>query len=132
MRAGSFDAPRQRAAPTVLVGEGPAGEKRRVEVTRPTLVVAVKPNCDGCRDFIGSDLSALAALELVLVARARDDEWADARREVWTAPDLMDALLMTSPPFYVLIDPTSRGVVAEGVVFDVEQVASEISAYLTD
>lgn len=132
MRAGSFDAPRERDAPSVLIGRGFADEARRVDVTRPTLVVAVKPNCDGCRDFIEGDLSALEAVELVVVARTRDDEWSGARREVWLAPELMDALLITAPPFYVLIDPGSRRVVAEGAVFDAAQVASEISSYLTN
>ncbi len=131
MRARSFDAPRERAAPTVLVGRGTAGEDRRVEVTRPTLVVAVKANCDGCRGFVEGDLSAFEGVELVIVARTRDEEWDDVTREVWSAPDLMDALSITSPPFYVLIDAGSRRVVAEGTVFDAAQVASEIATHLS-
>ena len=107
-----------------------AGRPVHLAVDRPTLVVAVKPDCDGCREFIEGDLEELGGLRVVPVAR--DDgagEWARARREVVVAPELLDELDVRWPPFYVLLGP-GRQLLAEGVVFGPAQVAAEVAPYL--
>jgi hypothetical protein len=102
------------------------------ELHGPTLVVAVKASCDGCRDFVNSNLEELTGVT-VLILSATDDvlgEWRGAAQDVIVAPDVLDALEVRWPPFYVLIDPELQRVVVEGVVFGPAQVASEIAAYV--
>ena len=130
-RARSFDAPRERPAPRVLNGKTPDGGERHVELLRTTLVVAVKPDCDGCRDFLFSDLHELSDVDVVVVSAVSSDEWADTPNDVLIAPELMNELDIRSAPFYVLIDPNSLRVVTEGVVFGPSQVAAEIADSLT-
>jgi hypothetical protein len=98
-----------------------------------TLVVAIKPECDGCRDFVESALNEFRDLDVVLVA-SRDemnDEWRHARHEIIVAPDFLVELDVRWPPFYVLLDATTRRVLVEGVVFGPAQVAEEIRPYVT-
>jgi hypothetical protein len=125
--ARSFDAPRERPAPRVVIGTSPGGEERRIELRRMTLVVAVKPDCDGCRDFLRGDLRELSDVDVVIVSAVSSEEWVDASNDVLVAPELMKELDIRSAPFYVLIDPSSLLVVTEGVVFGPSQVASEIA-----
>jgi hypothetical protein len=129
-RARSFDAPRERSAPKVLIGAGSTGEQRRIELSRPTLVVAVKPDCDGCREFLHADLGVFASLDVVFMSAISSDEWRDAPHDVLVAPELMKELDIRSAPFYVVIDPSSAQVVTEGVVFGSSQVAAEIAGVL--
>lgn len=98
-----------------------------------TLVVAVKPHCDGCRDFVNAALEEFASIALVIVSATGDDdgEWAHARHPILIAPELMELLDVRWPPFYVVIDAATREVVSEGVVFAAAQVAEEIATFLT-
>lgn len=90
-----------------------------------TLVVAVKANCDGCRPFLTLTSGWLDDWRVVLVARepyaARDDE-----APVLTAPAVLDQLHMTDAAFYVALDGAPLMVVAEGFVFDLQQVRAEL------
>jgi hypothetical protein len=92
----------------------------------------VKPHCDGCHDFIFSDLSELGAVDVVLVSASAsdDDEWVDALHPVLVAPEVMSELDIRAAPHYVLVDPRVSRVVAEGVPFSPAQVASEIASFL--
>lgn len=128
--ARSFDAPRERSAPCEFVGTALNGEERRFELRQMTLVVAVKPDCDGCREFVNGDLEGLAGIDVVIVSDASSDEWADAVNEVVISSAFMEALNIRSAPFYVLVDPSTRRVVTEGVVFGASQVAAEIASAL--
>ncbi len=98
-----------------------------------TLVVAIKPECDGCRVFAQSSLQEFGDLDVVFVAsRAEEnDEWRAVPHEIIVAPELLTQLDVRWPPFYVLIDATSHRVLVEGVVFGPAQVAAEIRPYLT-
>ena len=96
-----------------------------------TLVVAVKPHCDGCRTFLESDLAEFANVDVVLVAADADDEHRVGRHEVVVAPSLMAQLEIRAAPFYVLIDPSTSRVVTEGTLFSPAQVAGEIAPFLT-
>jgi hypothetical protein len=128
----SFDASRERPAPISISGRTLAGEIVTHEMNGPTLVVAIKSSCDGCRDFVHSGLEELAGVS-VLVLSASDDvlgEWQGAAQRVIVAPEALDALGIRWPPFYVLIDPERQRVVVEGVVFGPSQVATEIAAHL--
>ena len=129
-RARSFDAPRERPAPKVLVGVTPGGEQRHVELRRTTLVVAIKPDCDGCRDFLHADLHEFSNVDVVFMSATTSDEWRDAPFDVLVAPEMMKELDIRSAPFYVVIDPLSLRVVTEGVVFGPSQVAAEIAGAL--
>ncbi len=128
----SFDASRERPAPASFMGKTLAGEPVTHRFDRLTLLVAVKNMCDGCRDFVQSDLHELATLQVVIVSATGDEtgEWEGAPRQVIVAPDVLRELDIRWPPFYVLIDPSRAAVVTEGVVFGPSQVAEEISTFL--
>lgn len=127
----SFDRPRARPAPRVLDGHWLNGESARLELERVTLVVAVKPDCDGCRDFVASPLDALEGVDVVFVCATalEGDEWSQSRHPVIVAPALLAVLEVRWPPFYVLIDPVAQCVLTEGVVFGPRQVAAEIERF---
>ena len=129
----SFDPPRQRPAPDVISGLTLRGEKEARKLEGLTLIVAIKQTCDGCRDFVFSDLVELSDTPVVIVSATGDlnAEWVDALQPILVAPDVLKALEIRWPPFYVLVDPQERRVVTEGVVFAPSQVASEIAPYLT-
>ena len=133
LRVHSFDDPRPRRAPVSFhaVDADGAASTRRFE--RATLVVALKSSCDGCREFVESELEGLEGLDLVLIIASIDEahEWRNARRPVVSSPELWEALDLRSAPFYVLVDPTRERVVTEGVVFSSTQVATEIARFLT-
>jgi hypothetical protein len=95
-----------------------------------TLVVAIKPNCDGCKEFVQGSLRELEGVGVVLVsATSGEEEWATAPREILVSAELLSELGIRSAPFYVLIDPTTLKVVAEGTLFSPAQVASEIASF---
>lgn len=129
----SFDAPRPRPAPDSFRGLTLDGESVERFFTGLTLVVAIKPDCDGCRDFLESSLDEFGELEVLLVSAQFDprNEWKDSRHEIVVAPDLLSLLEIRWPPFYVLIDPRVGTVLVEGVVFGPGQVAQEIKSYVT-
>ncbi len=97
---------------------------------RPTLVVAVKPECDGCVEFVRGDLSVFQGVEVVVASAAASDEWRDAPHSVWVSPELLEVLGIAAPPFYVFIDPTTSRVLVEGAVLSPAQVAAEIAPFL--
>jgi hypothetical protein len=129
-RPHSFDTPRERGAPRELAGTTLEGKEWRRVLEGLTLVVAVKPQCDGCRDFIDSDLDELDDVDVVIVSATFDDEWRGARQHVVVSPVTLNELDIRSAPFYVLIDATRQRVVCEGVIFAPAQVAAEISPFL--
>jgi len=98
-----------------------------------TLVVAVKQSCDGCRDFIFSELIELPDVPVLILSATGDDngEWNDSLQEIIVAPQILQELDIRWPPFYVLVDPKQRLVVTEGVVFAPAQVAREIAPHLS-
>lgn len=130
--ARSFDRPRERPAPRESLGHTLDGQPIRLRFDSMTLVVAIKASCDGCRDFVHGDLTELAGVPLVVVSATDEGapEWSGGRRAVVVAPELLKALDVRWPPFYVLVDPEGPRVVAEGVVFASAQVAQEIAAHL--
>jgi hypothetical protein len=127
----SFDRPRKRVAPDSLKGHWSDGAEVTVELTETTLIVAVKADCDGCRDFINADLDELRVPLLVI---SHDDdassEWIDAVQPVLVSRDAFQQLDIRWPPFYVLIDPIAGRVLTEGVLFGPSQVIAEIEPYL--
>jgi len=129
-RARSFDPPRDRTAPRLLRGCSLEGEKRQLVIDRPTLVIAVKPLCDGCRQFVDGDLSVFHGIDVVIASATPSEEWRGASHSVWVSPELLEALGVTAPPFFVLIDPRTLRVLVEGAVFSPAQVASEIGPVL--
>jgi hypothetical protein len=95
------------------------------------LVVAVKPDCDGCHDFVHGDLREFEGVEVVLVSATSGDEaWLDAIQPILVAPELMNELGIRTAPFYVLIDAARSLIVGEGTLFSPAQVASEIARHL--
>lgn len=128
MSARSFDRASPRPAPAAIDGTGPDGAAVRVEFVRPTLVVAVKEECDGCRGVVERGVE-LDGVDVVLVA-ASLGALAGAAGLALVAPAAMDALGLRWPPAYALVDPEGPRVVAEGSVFSPEQVAAEVAAAL--
>jgi hypothetical protein len=131
INARSFDSPRERSAPDALSGHWSSGADATIPLTETTLVVAIKSHCDGCRDFITGDASAITVPLVVISADEEEDsEWRDARLPVLVSPEAFRLLDVRSAPFYVLVDPVARRVVSEGVLFGPTQVAAEIAPYL--
>ncbi len=129
--AHSFDRPRSREAPDSLDGHWSLGAEETIALTEVTLVVAIKSNCDGCREFLNADLDELRVRVLVISAEEEQlSEWRDARQPVFVSPDAFRALDVRWPPFYVLVDPVSHRVLTEGVLFGAAQVAVEIAPFL--
>jgi len=128
----SFDAQRPRSAPRSFHGSTLAGQPVERTFHGLTLVVAIKPDCDGCRDFAESSLEDFAGLDVVLVAAEdeRNNEWRDVGHEIVVAPELLAQLDVRWPPFYVLIDADAERVLVEGVVFGPGQVAEEIRSFV--
>lgn len=128
----SFDHARERPAPASARVVRPDGTVGEVRFEAATLVVAVKPSCEGCRDFVAGDLADLGAVDVLVVSAAPDaaGEWASSPRPVLVAPELLEALDVRWPPYYVLIVPEGPRVVAEGAVFSAAQVAQEIARHL--
>jgi hypothetical protein len=127
----SFGSPRPRPAPPRWELTARDGSITTYDVTTPTLVVAVKPNCDGCRPFYVSPLPELGDLPIVVVAAQSlaETEFDTAIREVVAADELLAALEIRWPPFYVLVAPFPPRVALEGVVFSPAQVAAEIASW---
>jgi hypothetical protein len=123
--------PRERPAPHALRGRSLSGEELTIDFVGPTLIVAVKPNCDGCHDFIHGDLRDLAKVHVIVVSATRgDQEWNTSRQTIVVAPEFMDELEIRSAPWYVLIDSASSRVLGEGTLFSPAQVANEIASFL--
>ena len=129
--ARSFDRPRDRVAPDSLRGHWSDGAEVALDLTEVTLVVAIKSDCDGCREFINADLDELR-LPIVVISAGDDEssEWQGARQSVFVSPEAFRLLDVRWPPFYVLIDPLVHRVLTEGVLFGPEQVVAEIAGYL--
>jgi hypothetical protein len=96
------------------------------------LLVVIKSNCDGCREFLYADLHEFADLQVLFVSAVDDEahEWLDAPRPILVAPDALVALDVKWPPFYVLVDANAGLVRCEGVLFGPSQVAAEIAPFL--
>jgi hypothetical protein len=126
----SFDPPRERPAPDSLSGNWSNGTDVVIALTRLTLLVAIKANCDGCRAFLDAPLHDFDQVDVVFVAALDDDEWEGSSHRILISPSALDHLEVRSPPFYVLIDPTAHAVLSEGVVFGPSQVAEEIAPFI--
>jgi hypothetical protein len=96
-----------------------------------TVVVAVKPDCDGCRDFVEGNLDDLSHVDVIVVSAESNEDWRAQQRAVVVSPATLEVLEILSAPFYVLIDGVQSRVVSEGSVFSPSQVAKEIAAFLT-
>jgi hypothetical protein len=131
--ARSFDRPRTRVAPDSLKGHWSGGADVTVDLLETTLVVAVKADCDGCRDFLNADLDELP-VPLLVISHDDDEssEWRDTAQPVFVSPEAFQLLDIRWPPFYVLVDPVAHHVLTEGVLFGLSQVCAEIAAYLND
>jgi len=128
----SFDQPRGRVVPASFTGVDRSGRPAVVDLGSPCLVLVVKPNCDGCRDALASDLQPLDGVAIVAVSptAGAPGEWDSARVEVVVAPEFLEALDVRFPPVYLLVDAARGRVLTEGVLFDAVQVASEVAPYL--
>jgi hypothetical protein len=95
-----------------------------------TLVAAVKSHCDGCRALLESDLAEFGDVDVVVISATTEEEYRASPHAVIVAPELMVELEIRGAPFYVLIDPSTSKVVAEGSLFSPAQVASEIAPFV--
>ena len=131
MELHSFDRSIGRPAPSALVGVDSVGAPVEIVFRRRTIVIAVKPNCDGCREFLGGSLSEFDGLDVVLVsATAMDDNATPRTNPVVLATDWIKEFLMMAAPSYMVIDPAHGRVLIEGVAFSSPQIAAEIVHHL--
>ena len=128
----SIDAPRERPAPSHYRGLSLKGDLVQGEFTRPTLVLAIKEDCLGCRSVLDAPRDAFGDVATLVVAArpSADPGWATTLHPLIVSELLLQQLDVRWPPFYVLIDPARGAVVTEGVVFGPEQVREEIAAYV--
>jgi hypothetical protein len=128
----SIDAPRPRPAPQFFSALTLQGERVRHDFEGLTLLIAIKSNCEGCRDIVNSSLEEFADLHVLIVSATNDDddEWHDSAHPIVVAPELLGELDIKWPPFYVVIDASTRRVVCEGVVFGPDQIREEIAAFI--
>jgi hypothetical protein len=128
----SIDAPRPRPAPRTYRGLSLSGELVQGEFVRPTLVLAVKEDCLGCRSVLESPVDAFGDVATLVVAARPSTEpwWAASHHPLVVSELLLQQLDVRWPPFYVLIDAKNATVVTEGVVFGPGQVREEIAAFL--
>ena len=129
----SFDDARPRPAPRSLTGHWLGGAPVSIELTSLTIVIAIKTDCDGCRDIVNARRDRVAGLETIVVSASDelDEQWARSRSSILVAPQLLEQLDVRWPPFYVVVDPASSSVVTEGVVLDLEQVEREVTSFLS-
>jgi hypothetical protein len=129
-----------------LVGTRPDGTPVTVTldaVDRPLLVVFLSTRCDGCETFWGGlagDVDqSLARVVPVVVTKGPDavdvDEVRDLAEGLGSVPVVMATQAwtdyrVTGYPFLVLVDPSSRRVLAESVGFGWADVAATIRAGL--
>lgn len=122
----SIDQPRRRPAPQTATLVSEAGETHHVELAPRTLIVAVKPNCDGCQHFLNHPGDSFAGWHLLVITK--DQFVSNAAQPLWRSDELFNALEISAAPFYVALDGHPLEIVGEGVVFAPEQVESELSS----
>lgn len=93
-------------------------------------MIAVKPNCDGCRDFLEGSLPEFDGLDVILVSAAAMVDNAPGTNPVVLATEWMRSSLMVAAPSYMVIDPAEGRVLIEGVAFSPSQVVAEIAHHL--
>ncbi len=127
----SFDETVERSVPTSIVGRGPDGAVVEFQFVRTTLLVVVKPRCDGCREFLLGAPTEFAGLDVVLISAVadRDGEWLNTR-PVLVAPAWIESQRLMAAPSYALINGATGRLIAEGVVFSASQVRAEIDSRL--
>ncbi len=128
----SIDASRNRPAPRGYRGVTLDGQAVEEEFMTRTLVVAIKEDCLGCLSVVRAPADVFGDVATLLVAASASAEssWRDSAHRVVVSGQLLAALDVRWPPFYVLIDPEHGRVVCEGVVFSPEQVREEITTHL--
>lgn len=128
----SIDPPRERPAPRHYRGLSLSGELVQGEFVRRTLVLAIKEDCRGCRSVLEAPAGAFGDVAVLVVAARPSTEpwWGTCPHPLVVSELLLEQLDVRWPPFYVLVDPTTASVIAEGVVFGPEQVREEIAAHV--
>lgn len=129
----SFDAGRDRVVPTELEGRWSSGAAQTIGLNDLALIVAVKSDCFGCRDFVQSDPALFDSIQVVVISTTEDEksEWERAPHQVLLVDQaVFDSFDIRWPPFYVLVNGKSGHVLCEGVVFGPSQVAEEIAPFL--
>jgi hypothetical protein len=108
-------------------------------VDHRALLVFASLSCEGCAQlFDAASEPARFGLEgsdeLVLIVRDLTDrpalEAALGGAPCLVSTDAFDAYRVTSPPFFVLLDPTYATVATEGVAWGVEAISSAVIAAL--
>jgi len=130
----SFDAPRARQVPTSFGGIAPDGTLVNSTFGPRHLVIAVKESCDGCATLLEAPYGTYNALDvdILFVAGEHSNEtaWSDCLYSRLVSAELLAALDIRWPPFWVLIDGTTGDVIAEGVPFGVSHLIKEVRAFL--
>lgn len=128
----SIDAARERPAPRHFRGMRLNGELVQGDFDRLTLILAIKEDCLGCRSVLDAPTDAFGEVATMIVAAraAREPGWETTPHRLLVSELLLQQLDVRQPPVYVLIDPTERRVVTEGVIFGPEQVREEIAPFL--
>ncbi|MEI8127695.1 MAG: hypothetical protein WCG86_07785 [Actinomycetota bacterium] len=118
-----MDTPRERPAPERWNWVGREGREEYV-LTSQILLIVVKENCDGCREFLRDPPVELAQYDVKVVAHEGDF----GESPVYLAPELLAELDIRWPPFYVLVENSPARVVDEGIVFSAAHVAQELTS----
>ena len=125
----SIDPLRPRTAPLTLRGhtfDGVACERR---LTKLSLLLVVKAGCQACDALLAVGPSAFDGFDVHYLAASDAPVFETFGRDVLRSSSALEALEARWPPVYLVIDPALREVVAEGAVFDADQVRSEIAPH---
>ncbi|MDE2281743.1 MAG: hypothetical protein KGJ92_03100 [Actinomycetales bacterium] len=115
--------------PLPLAGVDPSGRPTSIDLARRTVVLALKPDCDGCQEFLAGPV-AFDGCDVVLVAATPMTSAGSPWTSVVVAPAWMAQAGIVAAPSYTVIDPSTGRVVTEGVALAPSQVATEIAPYL--
>ena len=95
-----------------------------------SLLLVVKAGCQACEALLKAGPDAFAGFDVHYLTASDAPEFATFGRDVLRSSTALEALEARWPPVYLVVDPVLREVVAEGTVFDADQVRAEIATHL--
>ena len=126
----SIDPLRRRPAPLTLRGHTYDGVECERRLTKLSLLLVVKAGCQACDALLTIGPGAFDGFDVHYLAASDAVEFETFGRDVVRSSSALDALEVRWPPVYVVVDPALGEVVAEGAVFDADQVRTEIARHL--
>jgi hypothetical protein len=110
-----------RQVRTTFEGVDPAGARTSVQIAGPTVVLALSTTCDGCRELAEVVADGIEGFDVVGLLRSPSEPPPAGEGTLWgrggrwvLGDDALDALDISSAPFFVVVDATGD-VLVEGI-----------------